>query len=37
MVKIANQTLKNFVETLDENSKKELFDVLKEDKKSLET
>jgi hypothetical protein len=36
MVKIANQTLKNFVETLDENSKKELFDVLKEDKKSLE-
>jgi len=37
MVKIANQTLKNFIETLDENSKKELFDVLKEDKKSLET
>jgi hypothetical protein len=36
MVKIANQTLKNFIETLDENSKKELFDVLKEDKKSLE-
>lgn len=36
MVKIANQTFNSFVENLDESSKKELFEILKEDKKTLE-
>lgn len=36
MVKIANQTLKNYIETLDESSKKDLLDILKEDVTSLE-
>lgn len=35
MVKIANQTIGNFVENMDESSKKELFKVLKEDKETL--
>jgi hypothetical protein len=35
MVKIANQTIGNFVENMDESSKKELFEVLKEDKETL--
>lgn len=36
MVKIANQTLKNYIENLDEESKKEFFEIIKEDTKSLE-
>lgn len=36
MVKIANQTLKNYIETLDENSKKEFFELIKEDSQVLE-
>lgn len=36
MVKIANQTLKNYIETLDESSKKEFFELIKEDSKILE-
>ena len=36
MVKIANQTLNNYIQTLDENSKKEFFEIIKEDSKSLE-
>jgi hypothetical protein len=37
MVKIANDTLKNYIENLDENSKKEFFDIIKEDTKTLES
>lgn len=36
MVNIANQTLRNYIETLDENTKKEFFQVISEDTKSLE-
>jgi len=36
MVKIANQTLMNFIETMDENSKKEFFQIISEDNKTLE-
>lgn len=36
MVSIANQTLKNFVENMDESTKKEFFKVLKSDQKDLE-
>lgn len=36
MVKIANQTLKNYVSNLDETSKKEFFELIKEDTKTLE-
>lgn len=36
MVRIANQTLKNYVSNLDENSKKEFFELIKEDTKTLE-
>jgi hypothetical protein len=36
MVKIANQTLRNYIETMDENSKKEFFQIVSEDNKSLE-
>lgn len=36
MVNIANQTLRNYIETLDENSKKEFFQIISEDTKSLE-
>ena len=35
MVKIANQTIKNFIQTLDETSKKELESIISEDTKSL--
>ena len=37
MVSIANQTLRNYIETLDENSKKEFLQLISEDTKSLET
>ena len=37
MVSIANQTLKNYIDTLDENSKKEFLQLISEDTKSLET
>jgi DNA integrity scanning protein DisA with diadenylate cyclase activity len=36
MVNVANQTLKSYVETLDEISKKELFSIISEDSKVLE-
>ena len=36
MVKIANQTLQNYIETLDEESKKEFFEIIKEDSSELE-
>ena len=35
MVKVANQSLNNYVETLDESSKKEFLEIIKEDTKSL--
>ena len=35
MVKVANQNLHNYIETLDESSKKEFFEIIKEDTKSL--
>ena len=37
MVNIANQTLRTYIETLDENSKKEFFQLISEDSNSLET
>ena len=37
MVNIANQTLRTYIETLDENTKKEFFQIISEDSKSLET
>jgi hypothetical protein len=37
MVTIANQTLRNYIETLDETSKKEFFQLISEDTKILET
>ena len=37
MVNIANQTLRTYIETLDENTKKEFFKLISEDSKSLET
>ena len=36
MVSIANQTLRNYIETLDENSKKEFLQLISEDSKTLE-
>jgi ribosomal protein S13 len=36
MVKIANQTLRNYIETMDESSKKEFFQIVSEDNRSLE-
>jgi hypothetical protein len=35
MLKVANQTLNSYVETLDESSKKEFMEIIKEDTKSL--
>lgn len=35
MVKVANQSLNNYIETLDESSKKELMEIINEDTKSL--
>jgi len=37
MVKIANQTINSYLETLDEESKKEFFEIIKEDTTELET
>lgn len=37
MVNIANQTLKNYLDTLDENSKKEFIQIVSEDTKILES
>ena len=37
MVSIANQTLNNYIENLDENSKKEFLQIISEDIQSLET
>ena len=37
MVNIANQTLRNYIDTLDENSKKEFLQLISEDTKYLET
>jgi hypothetical protein len=37
MIKIANQTLNNYIESLDESTKKEFFQIIKEDSKNLET
>jgi hypothetical protein len=37
MVNIANQTLRTYIENLDESSKKEFFQLISEDSKSLET
>lgn len=37
MVKIANQTLMNFIETMDEESKKEFFQIISEDNQTLES
>ena len=37
MVTVANQTIRNYIETLDENSKKEFFQLVSEDTKVLET
>jgi hypothetical protein len=36
MIKIANQTLNSYIENLDENTKKEFFQIIKEDSKTLE-
>jgi hypothetical protein len=36
MIKVANQTLKNYMETLDENTKEDLINILKEDVDSLQ-
>jgi uncharacterized protein YerC len=37
MVKIANQTINSYLETLDEESRKEFFEIIKEDTTELET
>jgi hypothetical protein len=37
MVNIANQTLRNYIENLGENEKKEFFQIISEDTKTLET
>ena len=37
MVTIANQTIRNYVQTLDENTKKEFFQIVSEDTNVLET
>jgi hypothetical protein len=37
MVSIANRTLNEYIENLDENSKKEFFQIISEDTKTLET
>jgi hypothetical protein len=37
MVSIANQTLRGYIENLDETSKKEFFQLISEDSKTLET
>jgi hypothetical protein len=37
MVAVANQTIRNYIQTLDENSKKEFFQIISEDTSVLET
>jgi len=37
MVAVANQTIRNYIQTLDENSKKEFFQIVSEDTTVLET
>jgi hypothetical protein len=37
MVAVANQTVNNYILNLDENSKKEFFQIVSEDTKTLET
>lgn len=37
MVAVANQTIRNYIQTLDENSKKEFFQIVSEDTNILET
>jgi hypothetical protein len=37
MVTVANQTIRNYIQTLDENTKKEFFQIVSEDTKTLET
>jgi Txe/YoeB family toxin of Txe-Axe toxin-antitoxin module len=37
MVRVANQTVQNYIESLDENTKKEFFELIKEDSESLES
>ena len=36
MVKIANQTINSYIDGLDEESKKEFFEIIKEDSSTLE-
>jgi formylmethanofuran dehydrogenase subunit E len=36
MVSVANQTLKNYIETMDESTKKDFFKVIKSDQNDLE-
>lgn len=37
MVRVANQTVQNYIESLDEKTRKEFFEIIKEDSESLET
>ena len=37
MVRVANQTVQNYIESLDETTRKEFFEIIKEDSESLET
>lgn len=37
MVRVANQTVQNYIESLDEKTRKEFFEIIKEDSDSLET
>jgi translation initiation factor 2 gamma subunit (eIF-2gamma) len=37
MVAVANQTIRNYIQTLDENTKKEFFQIVSEDTSVLET
>ena len=37
MVTVANQTISNYIESLDETTKKEFFQIVSEDTKTLET
>jgi hypothetical protein len=36
MVKVSNQTISNYIESLDETTKKEFFQIVSEDSKTLE-
>lgn len=37
MVRVANQTVQNYIESLDEKTRKEFFEIIKEDTESLES